>query len=347
MAKILFFDSTLRDGSHAVKHQISAEQIEKYCRAIDPAGLHTVIVGHGNGLGASSLQVGLAKLTDIEMLGAAKRNLSKTRLGALVLPGFATINDNMLPAIETGVDLFAIGCHCTEADVTKQHIGFARQKGKEAYGVLMMYHMASPEKLLEEAQKMQDYGAQGVIIMDSAGASTLEMARAVVSKLVNSLSIRVGFHSHNNLGLAVATSYEAIKEGATIIDGTLRGFGAGAGNCPIEVLCALLTKEKIDTGLDFYRLLDASEDVVTEIAGSAAGLGATSIVSGMAGVFSAFAPHVKNAAKKFNVDPRDIFMELGRRKAVAGQEDMVIEIAIQLQNKNKTNALDHQMESLL
>lgn len=347
MAKILFFDSTLRDGSHAVKHQIPAEHIEKYCRLVDPSGMHVIIVGHGNGLGASSLQVGLAKLTDTDMLVAAKKNLMKTKLGALLLPGFATITDNMIPAIESGVDLFAVGCHCTEADVTKQHIGYARQRGKEAYGVLMMYHMASAEKLLDEALKMQDYGAQGVIIMDSAGASTLDMVKAVVSKLVNGLQIRVGFHSHNNLGLAVATSYEAIKEGATIIDGTLRGFGAGAGNCPIEVLCALLTKEKIETGLDFYKLLDASDTIMPEIAGNEAGLSSTSIVSGMAGVFSAFAPHVKSAAKKFGVDPRDIFMELGRRKAVAGQEDMVVEIAIQLQDKNNTNAIDHQIESLL
>jgi 4-hydroxy 2-oxovalerate aldolase len=347
MSRLLFFDSTLRDGSHAVRHQIATEQIEEYCQLTDQAGLHTIIVGHGNGLGASSLQVGLAKHTDSEMLSAAKRNLEKTLLGALVLPGFATITDNMMPAVRDGVDLFCVGCHCTEADTTKQHIGFARKEGKEAYGVLMMYHMASPEKLLDEALKMQEYGANGVILMDSAGASTLDMAKTAVSKLVNTLQVRVGFHSHNNLGLAVATAYAAMKEGATIIDGTLRGFGAGAGNCPIEVMAALLSKEKIETGLDLYRLLDASDSIVCKMAGGSVGLSSVSIVSGMAGVFSAFAPHVRNAAKRFNVDARDIFLELGKRKAVGGQEDMVVEIALALQEKNQADALDHQIESLL
>ena len=347
MSKLLFFDSTLRDGSHAIRHQLTTQQIEEYCQITDKAGLHTIIVGHGNGLGASSLQVGLSKHTDTEMLSAAKRNLEKTLLGALMIPGFGTISDNMIPAIRDGVDLFCVGCHCTEADTTRQHIGFARKEGKEAYGVLMMYHMASPEKLLEEALKMQEYGAMGVILMDSAGASTLDMAKAAVSKLASSLQIRVGFHSHNNLGLAVATAHAAIDEGATIVDGTLRGFGGGAGNCPIEVLGALLSKEKVDTGLDLYKLLDASDSIVCEMAGSTAGLSSTSIVSGLAGVFSAFAPHVKNAAKRFNVDARDVFLELGKRKAVAGQEDMVVEIAVALQEKNKANALDHEIESLL
>jgi len=339
MNKLLFFDSTLRDGSHAVRHQIPVKQIEDYCKAVDSAGMHTVIVGHGNGLGASSLQVGLSKHSDSEMLTSASKNLSKTLLGAFMIPGFGTINDNMIPAIETGVKLFAIGCHCTEADTTKQYISFARQQGKEAYGVLIMYHMATPEKLLEQALKMQEYGAMGIILMDSAGASTLNMVRHSVSKLVENLQVRVGFHSHNNLGLAVASSYTAIQEGATIIDGTIRGFGAGAGNCPIEVLAALLSKEKVETGLDLYKLLDASDGIVCELAGSPAGLSATSIISGIAGVFSAFAPHVKNAANRFNVDPRDIFMELGERKAVAGQEDMVIEIAISLQEKAKQNQM--------
>ncbi|HPN64996.1 MAG TPA: 4-hydroxy-2-oxovalerate aldolase [Candidatus Goldiibacteriota bacterium] len=339
MNKLIFFDSTLRDGSHAVKHQIPAEHIEKYCRAVDGSGLHTVVVGHGNGLGASSLQVGLSALTDREMLSTARKNLLKTKLGAFMIPGFGTINDNMIPAIEAGVELFIIGTHCTEADVTKQHISFARQQGKEAYGVLMMYHMATPERLLEEALKMQEYGAMGVILMDSAGASTLDMARRAVSALVNKLQIKVGFHSHNNLGLAVATSREAIQEGATIIDGTVRGFGAGAGNCPLEVLCALLTKEKIETGLNLYKLLDASDGIVCEMAGSRKGLDSLNVVSGMAGIFSAFATQVNAAAKRYNVDPRDIFIELGERKAVGGQEDMVTEVAIALAKKDKQNQM--------
>ena len=234
MAKLMLFDSTLRDGNHAVRHQISKEQVEDYCLAMDGTGVHTIIVGHGNGLGASSLQVGFSKLSEHEMLQTARKNLEKTRLGAYMIPGFGTIQDNLEPAIRDGVEVFTIGCHCTEADTTKQHIDFLRKNEKEVYGVLMMYHMASAEKLLEEARKMQSYGAMGVILMDSAGASTPDMVQRAVSSLYDGLQIHVGFHPHNNMGMAVANAYIAYMEGADIIDGTLRGFGAGAGNCPVS-----------------------------------------------------------------------------------------------------------------
>lgn len=335
--QLLFFDSTLRDGSHAVKHQLSKENIERYCSEMDKAGLHTIIVGHGNGLGASSLQVGESLLSDNEMLKAAKENLKNTMLGAYMIPGFGTIRDNMEPALEQGVGLFCIGCHCTEANTTRQHIEYVRSKGKEAYGILMMYHMADTERILEEALKMESYGAQGVILMDSAGASTPELVKRTICTLTNGLSIRVGFHAHNNLGLAVGNSYIAYQEGATILDGTLRGFGAGAGNCPLEVLAALLFKNQIETGLDLYRMLDISDVLIPQISGNDKGLSQISIVSGMAGVFSAFSVHVVNAAKRFGVDARDIFMELGKRKAVAGQEDMIIEVAIELQKQKLEN----------
>lgn len=346
MSKLLFFDASLRDGSHAIKHQLTAQNIEDFCRAVDNVGLYTVIVGHGNGLGASSLQVGLSKLTDCEMLTIARRNLSRTKLGVYLIPGFGTIEDNLEEAIEIGVDLFKVGCHCTEADTTKQHIEYLRKQGKETYGILMMYHMASPERLLEEAQKMQSYGANGVIIMDSAGASTPEMVKRGVSTLANGLNIKVGFHAHNNMGLAVANSYTAIQSGATIMDGTIRGFGAGAGNCQLEALVALLLKNEYELDIDFYKMLDASEEVVKAVY-PVGGQSATSIVSGMSGVFSAFSEHVKKAAAQFDVDPRDIFIELGKRKAVGGQEDMIVEVA-QLLNKNKKNAqFDYQISSLL
>jgi len=162
MSKLLFFDSTLRDGSHAIKHQLTKKNIEDYCHHVDPAGMHTIIVGHGNGLGASSLQVGLSKLSDHDMLSAARRNIHQTKLGAFMIPGFGTISDDIRPAIDNGVELFCIAAHCTEADVTQQHIEFVRKQGIDAYGVLMMYHTASTEKILEEAYKMEDYGAMGV-----------------------------------------------------------------------------------------------------------------------------------------------------------------------------------------
>lgn len=350
MGKIMLFDSTLRDGNHAVKHQISKESIEDYCQAMDGSGVHTVIVGHGNGLGASSLQVGLALLDERTMLQTARKNLEQTRLGAYMIPGFGTIKDNLEPAIADGVELFEIGCHCTEADTTRQHIEYLRELGKETYGVLMMTHMASPERLLEECQKMQSYGALGVILMDSAGAFTPEMVKRVISTLYDGLNIHVGFHPHNNMGIAVANAYTAIQEGATIIDGTLRGFGAGAGNCQLEDLVALLEKSGIKTGIDFYRMLDASEQVMPKMMEKEMGQDPISIVSGQAGVFSAFKVHVLKAAKEFDVDPRDILVELGRRKAVGGQEDMIVEVAELLSRPTGAkngNDLNYQLESLL
>ena len=332
MNKIKFIDATLRDGNHALKQQISTETVEQYCRGMDGSGVEAVIVGHGNGLGASSLQVGIAKESDENLLRTARKELKSTKLGAYLIPGFGTIKDNIDPAIEYGVDLFKIGCHCTEADTTRQHIEYVKFMDKTAYGILMMYHLATTDIILEEAKKMQSYGADGVILMDSAGASTPELVKKTISTLVGALDIDVGFHAHNNLGLAVANTYIAIQEGATIIDGTLRGLGAGAGNCPIEAVAALLKKEQYDLDIDIYKLFDVSKEIVAPLMiPPLSGLDDISIVSGMAGVFSAFKVHVLNASKEFKVDPRDIFMELGRQKVVAGQEDKIVEIAEKLQ----------------
>lgn len=347
MSKLMFFDSTLRDGSHAVKHRIGKNSIIDYCQAMDSAGMHTIIVGHGNGLGASSLQVGLSLLSDSEMLTTARKNLEKTKLGAFLIPGFGTIRDNIKPAIENGVDLFCIAAHCTEADVTRQHIEYIRNQGKDVYGILMMYHRASTEKLLEEALKLQSYGAMGVTIMDSAGASTPEMVKRTINTLYNGLDVRVGFHGHNNLGLAVSNTYIAIKEGASILDGTIRGFGAGAGNCQLEALAALLQMNGVETNLDLYRMLDTSENVVRKMMEKDMGLTDLSIISGMSGVFSSFATQVKRAAEKFQVDPRDIFLELGKQKAVGGQEDMVIGIAEKLSKSVNCDDITYELESLL
>lgn len=350
MSRLMIFDSTLRDGSHAINHQLKKENIEDYCLAMDGSGVYTIIVGHGNGLGASSLQVGLSRLTEREMLQTAKKNLEKVKLGAYMIPGFGTINDNLKPAIEDGVEVFTIGCHCTEADTTRQHIEFLRNADKEVYGVLMMYHMASTEKILEEAQKMQSYGAHGIILMDSAGASTPALVQKTINTLVEGLNIHVGFHAHNNMGIAVANAYIAYTEGADIIDGTLRGFGAGAGNCQLEDIVALLEKCGVKTGINFYNMLDVSESIMPAIMGKEMGQDPLSIVSGQAGVFSAFKTHVQKAAKEFNVDARDIFKELGRRKAVAGQEDMIVEVAERLSNPNGGGSgsdISYQLESLL
>jgi len=347
MPKLLFFDSTLRDGSHAVNHQIEAKSIKEYCRQIDGAGLHTVIVGHGNGLGASSLQVGLSTLTDAEMLKSARSQLKTTKLGVFLIPGFGTIKDDLEPAINIGVDLFCVAVHCTEADVTEQHVSYLKNKNKEVYGVLMMYHMASKERLLEEALKMQSYGAEGVILMDSAGASTPLMVSETVSFLSKNLKIKTGFHAHNNLGLAISNSLLAIESGAEIIDGTLRGFGAGAGNCQLEALAGVLLKVGIKSNLDLYKLMDVSENVVAKIMKKPQEIDSVTLISGLSGVFSGFASHVKKAAERFNVDPRDIFIELGRRKMVAGQEDFIVDVAMYLASKKRSENESYDIESLL
>ncbi len=328
--KVLISDPTLRDGNHAIRHQLSLDQIVTYGSAANAAGIPIVEVGHGNGLGASSLQVGLAKTDDRSALEAARKVLTTSKLGVHVIPGFATINKDLRLALDIGVDVFRIASHCTEADITERHISYIREHGREVYGVLMMSHMASAETLLEEASKMQAYGAEGVIIMDSAGALLPYEVEERINLLVKALDVPVGFHGHNNLSMAVANSISAVNAGATIIDGTARGFGAGAGNTQLEVLIAVLEKMEIKTGVDLYKMLDASDIAEKELVETISTISSVSIVSGLAGVFSGYVKHVNRVAKEYEVDPRDIFFEMGQRRVVAGQEDVIIEVAAKL-----------------
>lgn len=333
--QILISDPTLRDGNHACAHQLSIEQIAIYAEAADKAGVPIVEVGHGNGLGASSLQVGLCKETDTDMLETARKHLSKSKLGIHVIPGFATIKRDLIRAIDIGVDVIRIASHCTEADITQRHLGYVRERGKEAYGVLMMSHMASATVLVEEAQKMELYGAEGIIIMDSAGAYLPSDVHEKISALVNGLKVPVGFHAHNNLGMAVANSITAIESGAKILDGTARGFGAGAGNTQLEVLIAVLEKMGYVTGIDLYKMLDASDIAESNIMKNVPIIKSESIVSGLSGVFSGFAKHVMRISSEYEVDPRDVYRELGKRKIVGGQEDMIIEVVMDLIRNRK------------
>lgn len=328
--KIIISDASLRDGNHAVSHQLSKEQIAAYCKIADQAGIPIVEVGHGNGLGASSLQVGLSKTNDEDMLRTARENLNKSKLGIHVIPGFATIERDLKPALDYGVDLFRIASHCTEADITERHIRFCRDQGKTVYGVLMMSHMASKEILCEEAKKMENYGAEAIIIMDSAGYYLPNDVKERISSLHETLSVPVGFHAHNNLGMAIANSLTAIDAGASILDGCSRGFGAGAGNAQIEVLVAVLQKLEYETGIDLYKMLDASDLAERELMKEIPSIKSISIVSGLVGVFSGFAKPVQRIAEEFKLDPRDIFFELGKRKIIAGQEDLIIEVASDL-----------------
>ncbi|MBF0549575.1 MAG: 4-hydroxy-2-oxovalerate aldolase [Deltaproteobacteria bacterium] len=330
MNKIIISDPTLRDGNHAVKHALTARQVAAYAAAADAARVPIVEVGHGNGIGASSLQVGESLLEDAEMLEVARKNLVHSKLGVHVMPGFATINKDIKRAIALGVDVFRVGCHCTEADLTQRHISYIRNQAKEVYGALMMTHMASKEVLAEEAYKMQSYGADGVVLYDSAGSSLPSEVTEKVGELVKTLNIQVGYHAHNNLGLAIANSIAAVQAGATILDGTARGFGGGAGNTQLEVLVAVLEKMGYATDIDFYKLLDASDLAEKELLKEIPSSKSESVVSALAGVFSGFSKHVTRVAQQFEVDPRDVFFELGRRKVVAGQEDLIIEVALDL-----------------
>lgn len=333
--QILISDSTLRDGNHACAHQLSIEQIAIYAEAADKAGVPIVEVGHGNGLGASSLQVGLCKETDKDMLETARKHLSKSKLGIHVIPGFATIKRDLVNAIDIGVDVIRIASHCTEADITQRHLGYVRERGKEAYGVLMMSHMASASVLVEEAQKMELYGAEGIIIMDSAGAYLPSDVQEKIAALVSGLKVPVGFHAHNNLGMAVANSIAAIESGAKILDATARGFGAGAGNTQLEVLVAVLEKMGYITGIDLYKMLDASDVAEKRVMPSVPIIKSDSIVSGLSGVFSGFAKHVSRISSEYEVDSRDVYRELGKRKIVGGQEDIIIEVVMDLIRNRK------------
>jgi 4-hydroxy 2-oxovalerate aldolase len=324
---ILISDPSLRDGNHAVRHQLRPDQIAAYCARADAAGVPIVEVGHGNGVGASSLQLGESAAPDRELLSAARGALKNSQLGIHVIPGFATIEKDLKPALDLGVDVFRIASHCTEADLTDRFISFARNAGKTAYGVLMMSHMASPEVLVEEAQKMQAYGAETLIIMDSAGTYLPDDVRLRVGMLVDNLSIPVGFHAHNNLGCAISNSLAAIEVGATMLDGCSRGFGAGAGNAQLEVMIAVLHRLGYETGIDLYKVLDLATFAEEELMEVVPTISSTSVVSGLAGVFSGFLKPANRIAAEYGVDARDIFFELGRRGVVAGQEDLILEVA--------------------
>ncbi len=330
MNDILIVDSTLRDGSHAIGHQFTEKNIADYASGAEKAGTELLIVGHGNGLGASSLQLGMSLLTDKKMLSTAKKHLKKTKLGAFLIPGFGTIKNDLNPAIDAGIEVLMVACHCTEANITREHIEYATREGLKTYGVLMMTHMLDAQGLLEQAKLMQEYGAVGVLLMDSAGAYLPEDVTLKVGTLVESLKIPVGFHAHNNLGMTIANSVAAVRAGAKILDCTSRGLGAGAGNCQLEVIVAVLAKMGYKIDMDLYTLMDNSENIIAPIMKNPQVISSTSLTSGLAGVFSGFAPHVKRASQTFGVDTRDILVELGRRKVVAGQEDIIIDVAMNL-----------------
>jgi len=329
--KIIINDATLRDGMHALAHQYSVEQMVAIARKLDEAKVDIIEVSHGDGLNGNSFNYGFSAHDEVEYLDAVGAVLQHSRLGALLLPGIGTIHD-MKMAKEHGVKTIRIATHCTEADISKQHIEEARKLGLDTVGFLMMSHMISTEKLVEQAKLMESYGAECVYVVDSAGALLMNETKERISAFKDALSCQVGFHNHNNLGLGVANTVIAIEAGADRVDGSVAGMGAGAGNCPLEVLIAVTDRMGIQTGCELYPLIDCADQLVRPLQERPVQTDGNALMLGYAGVYSSFLLHTERAAKRYGVDPRDILMELGRRKMVGGQEDMIVDVALDLQH---------------
>ena len=330
MSNIIITDSSLRDGNHSVKHTISLDSIKRYCQAADKSGIPIVEVGHGNGLGASSILIGLATHTDAEILSTARKNLPNSKLGVHVIPGLATIEKDIKPAIDLGVDVFRIASHCTEATVTKSHIDYLSKTDKQVIGVLMMTALASAEELLDNAKIMQDYGAQAIVLMDSTGTYLPNDVEERIGLLVDILDIPIGFHAHNNLNYAIHNSIVAIQNGATYIDACIRGFGAGAGNAPLEVLLPVLDKYGYSVDINFNQIIKEADNVLNYLVPKVPVSAPVNILTGLNKLFSGFERPIIKASKLNNIEYSSLIFELGNRKLVAGQEDLILEVAQQL-----------------
>ena len=328
-------DTSLRDGSHPMGHQFTVEQVREVVRALDGAGVPVIEVAHGDGLAGASLQYGFSKTPEMDLIGEAARVCEQARIASLLIPGIGTVSE-LREAAERGTQIVRIATQCTEADISEEHFGIAKELGLEAIGFLMMAHLRPPEFLAGQAKLMESYGADCVYVVDSAGALLPDGARDRVAAVKDAVSCEVGFHAHDNLGLAIGNSVAALEAGADQLDGCLRGLGAGAGNAPTELLAAVLDRLGANPGLDVFGLMDAAEYVIAPIMPFQPFPDRDSIAIGYAGVYSTFLLHAKRAAKRHGLDPREILVELGRRQAVAGQEDWIIDVAMELaRNKER------------
>ncbi|MBO8140733.1 MAG: 4-hydroxy-2-oxovalerate aldolase [Firmicutes bacterium] len=328
-ARVTLVDVSLRDGSHAVRHQFTEKQVAQVAAALDAARVPVVEVSHGDGLGGSSLQYGFSRQPDLEWVRAAVEHAPSTKIAVLLLPGIGT-RQELKQARDAGAQVARIATHCTEADIAEQHIELAREMGMTVCGFLMMAHMISPGELARQARIMEKAGAHVVYVVDSAGALLIEEARERVQALRDALDCEVGFHGHNNLGLGVANTLAAMEAGATWLDGSLCGLGAGAGNTQLEVLVAVLDRLGVETGVSVYGAMDAAEDVVKPLLPRPIVIDRDALVIGYAGVYSSFLLHARRAAERFGVEVRDILVELGRRRTVGGQEDQIIQVAYEI-----------------
>ncbi len=327
--KLQIVDATLRDGSHAVRHSFTAGQAREIAGRLDGCNVPIIEVSHGDGLGGSSYTYGFSKEDPFSLIAAAAGAVKQAKISVLLLPGIGTIAD-LSRAKDCGASIVRVATHVTEADISAQHIEAAKSMGLMAVGFLMMVHMLDPDGIAEQAKKMESYGADYINLADSAGALLPEQVTERIQAVRAAVKIPVGFHAHNNLSLAVANSLAAIDAGAGYIDATLRGLGAGAGNTQIEVLAGVLQRKGIETGLDFYGLIDASEQAVAPIMLRPQIIDNGSLMLGYAGVYSSFLLHVYNAAEKYHLEPRDILVEVGKRKMVGGQEDLILDVAYSL-----------------
>jgi len=329
--KVTLVDTTMRDGSHALRHAYTAAQVEAIAAGLDEAGVPIIEISHGDGLGGSSYIYGFSKAPELELISAAASRVKRSRIAVLLLPGIGTI-EHLKEAKACGASVVRVATHVTEADVSAQHIAAAKELGMMTVGFLMMAHMAPPGRVAEEAAKMDSYGVDYINIADSAGYLLPDGVAERVKAVKEAVKAPVGWHAHNNLAMAMANSIAAIEAGAGYVDGTLRGLGAGAGNTQIEVLAGVLQRMGIHTGVDFYKLMDLAKEAVDPLLLRPQVVDNGSLMLGYAGVYSSFLLHVYSASERFGIEPRDILVELGRRKMVGGQEDMIIDVAYQLKN---------------
>jgi 4-hydroxy-2-oxovalerate/4-hydroxy-2-oxohexanoate aldolase len=322
-------DMSLRDGMHPKRHQITVEQMKAIAQGLDEAGVPLIEVTHGDGLGGASVNYGFPAASDEEYLRAVIPLLKQAKVSALLLPGIGTV-DHLRMARDCGVATIRVATHCTEADVSEQHISLGRKLGMDTVGFLMMAHMVEPEKILEQARLMESYGANCIYVTDSAGYMLPDDVSARIGLLREKLKpeTELGFHGHHNLSMGVANSLAAVEAGARRIDCACGGMGAGAGNTPMEVFIAVCNRMGVETGVDVFKISDVAEDLVTPIMDFPVRIDRNSLTLGYAGVYSSFLLFAKRAEQKYGVPAREILLELGRKKMVGGQEDMIEDTAL-------------------
>jgi 4-hydroxy-2-oxovalerate/4-hydroxy-2-oxohexanoate aldolase len=329
--RVVLHEMSLRDGMHPKRHQITLEQMIQVATALDEAGMPLIEITHGDGLGGASINYGFPAASDEEYLRAVIPKLKNSGVSALLLPGIGTV-DHLRMAVDCGVRTIRVATHCTEADVSEQHIGLARKLGVDTVGFLMMAHMIPPEQLLAQAKLMESYGANTVYCTDSAGYMLPADVTAKIGLLRAELrpETEVGFHGHHNLGMGIANSLAAIEAGALRIDASCAGLGAGAGNTPMEVFVAVLDRMGIEHSVDLYRVMDIAEDLIVPMMDVPVRIDRDALVLGYAGVYSSFLLFAKRAGERYGLSSRDILVELGRRKTVGGQEDMIEDVALDM-----------------